>query len=69
MNYQDRMRQDRMRKELEQLKDRCNKLEIFLDTDTYEALSDGDQMLLLSQCIHMTGYCMILGERVNRLDN
>ena len=62
MNYQDRMIE-----ELEQLEERCTKLEAFLDTDVYDNLPDAEQVLLLAQSLHMASYHLLLSERVDRL--
>ncbi len=59
--------QQRMVQELRLLKEKCEKVERFLDTDKYDDLADADQVLLLAQSVHMVGYCTFLQERVDRL--
>lgn len=60
--------EERMVEELDQLKERCNKLEEFLESETYDKMSDADQCLLLAQIQSMVGYYTFLDERVQRIE-
>ena len=57
---------ERMSIELDQLKDRAQKLITFLDTPAYDALSDLDECLLFAQAEAMLSYAFFLSERLQR---
>jgi hypothetical protein len=59
----------RLLEERDQLKEKVTKLDIFIDSDTFETISELQQDLLMDQLYHMSEYLTILDERVDDLDN
>ena len=56
----------RMQVELDQLKDRAQKLIAFLETETFDDLDEADCELLLAQAGAMRSYAFFLNERLQR---
>lgn len=56
----------RMQVELDQLKDRAQKLIAFLETETFDNLDDDEGELLLAQAGAMRSYAFFLSERIQR---
>lgn len=59
---------DRLRQEQQELADRLGKLKVFVETDAYYDLPCKDKFLLRQQLRFMTGYEIILRQRINRAD-
>ena len=57
---------DRLQIEAADLRDKMEKLDVFLYSDAYCALPDADQALLLTQYWAMQNYVNILDERLGR---
>lgn len=57
---------DRLRQEQQELTDRLGKLKEFVETDAYGNLPCHDKFLLRQQLRFMTGYEIILRQRLNR---
>lgn len=55
---------DRVRVELTELKEKTTALAKFLNTDTFNVLSDTDKALLVLQFKHMRHYCSCLELRL-----
>lgn len=58
---------DRLTGELNQLHERLNKLEIFMNTAQFDSLSDIERSALREQYGHMRAYFTVLSGRVARL--
>lgn len=57
---------ERVVKERNDLDLKVNGLYAFVKTDTFHSLEDSNQELLNDQLIHMTGYLLVLDERISR---
>lgn len=59
----------RLLEERDQLQEKVTKLDAFLDSETFETISDRQQMLLSDQFVAMDDYLWILNARIEDLDN
>ncbi len=60
--------EERVVKELEELEDKCIKLDYFLHTDIFSNLEEADQVLLTGQLSAMISYSTFLQLRINRFN-
>lgn len=57
--------QARVVEELDQLRDRLGKLTVFMDTDLFNGLDNGEKMRLRQQSVHMQAYMDMLQRRID----
>jgi hypothetical protein len=59
----------RLLEERDQLQEKVEKLDKFLDSSMYETISERQQVLLVDQLESMEDYLYYLNERIEDLDN
>ena len=57
--------QERVVKERDELKEKCDKLRSFLNSEPFNKLNVQQQRLLSEQHLHMLAYLAVLGDRIS----